>query len=217
MTKFLSVAALAFFGLGGVAQAVTIDIDLGPTANDLTYTSGGTLQPDVNLDSSGLVLNHNAFIVSPPTTIVDIYVQPTGPLFDNNYLAVLGIPDTGMATYTQLINQHVIGFTWGTIDTYNTLVLKDSRNVSYTITGANILSHLVNPVPGTTQADVIFTDELFAIKTAIFTSSGNSFEVANLQDPTNLTTPLPATLPFFASALLALFFIGRRNGIGQAV
>ncbi len=209
VNKLFTIATVAFFGMVGAANASTLDVQLGSTGSDLSYSTGGTLSPNINLaTTSGLTLDTNSQIINPVSSSPGNYKAPTGPIFDNNYLAVLGVPTTGQATFTLAGGQSNFGFTWGSIDTYNTLILTDSRNVTYTITGTNLLAQIAGSVNGTTQSDVIFSDAFGTIKSAVFQSTENAFEVANLGQS---AVPLPASFPLFAAAFLGLALFGRRN------
>ena len=216
MKKILSFATVAFFSLMGVSHAAMIDVTLGATGSSaLTYGTGGSLNPNVNfstLSPTTLGLN-DAYIVNPATTVSGYFIQPSGPIYGNNYLAVFGSPYfTGSASLAIQPNVNIIGFTWGTVDLYNTLVIQDARGDVYNITGADILNQLTNPVPGTSQSDVSFFDPYANIVKVEITSSQNSFEVANLEetDPPS-AVPLPPALPLFAMALMAIGFVSYRK------
>ena len=188
-----------------IARASTLTVNLGLTGSDLVFSDGGTLAPDQNLiGNPRLTLDHNAVIITPPATVSNFYIRPSGSIYGNSFLSVYGLPDAGQATFTNLPGQNLLGFTWGTIDDYNTLVITDTRNVQYTITGSTVLAFIVGSINHTTQSDVIFNDAYADIKTAVFKSTNNSFEVANLQDPSPNAVPLPPSLSLFAIAILGL-------------
>jgi len=222
MNRFQTVFTAAIFisfGLNGAAHASTINVTLGNTSSDLSFSAGTPIpSPNLNLaaSGSGLVLNNNAQIIMPPTTVLNQYIQPSGSLFGNNYLAVLGRPSTGIATFTLAAGVNEFSFTWGTIDAYNTLILEDSRNISYTITGAAILNRIANSVAGTTQTDVTFYSPFGSIISAQIESSDNAFEGANFSAIDPSPVPLPPTLPLFAAALIGLGLFMRRDRFGKA-
>ena len=208
MNKTLSLAAAAFFAFTSFAHASTVDVWLGNTSSDISYSTGVTGNtPNIDLSTLGgsLVLN-NAVVVNPAVSVANLYAKPTGSIYANNYLAVEGIPTVGSATFT--LSQNVFSFTWGTIDTYNSLVLTDARNVSYTITGADILAHIAGSVSGQTQADVVFTDPLANIVKAVLISTNNAFEAANFGQA---VVPLPPALWLFMAALVSLMVVAKRN------
>jgi hypothetical protein len=209
MQKLLTLAGIAFFSLAGFAQAATLQVTLGPS---LSYGSGSPLSPNIDLNTySGLVLNSNAQVLpsaSPPGP----YVIPSGPMFDNSFLSVYGAeqstpPGTqGTATFTLTPGNNLFGFTWGTIDHYNTIVLTDSNSHTFTITGADILNHIAGSHDGQTQNDVDFFDPFGTIVTAVLSSAKDSFETANFEQS---ETPLPPALMLFGTALLVTAFFMR--------
>jgi hypothetical protein len=105
------------------------------------------------------------------------------------YLSVLG---GGSATYTFAQPVSSFEFDWGSIDSYNTLVVTTNDGFVGEITGSNV----VDPANGNqTEAD---TNRLFVAngQGALFTSftissSENSFEIDNLAVPN--AVPEPAT------------------------
>jgi hypothetical protein len=209
MFKSFLVAALAVGLFGGSAHATTIDIALGSTSGSaFVYGSGGTLNPNLVLtDTPDLSLGVGSGVLAAGTSFGGIALSPTGPLYGNEYLLVT----TGSeATLSLAGNNNLFGLTWGSIDDYNTLTLTDSRGVTYSITGAEILARLSNPVAGTSQADVAISDPFGNIVKAVLTSSGNSFEAANF-DPAHMAVPLPASSILFAMALAGLLFFARRK------
>jgi len=213
--------ALMLAGFSSAAHAATLDILLGTTSSDQTYSfAPGTLHPNLDLTTlaqpSQLALS-NAAIINPASSASGLYAQPNGTLFGNNYLAVFGSPVGGTATFTLASGQHEFGFTWGTVDTYNTLVLTDSRNVQYTITGSDVIAR-IGGLSGadSTQADVVFNDPLGTIVTAELFSSSNSFEVGNFSSLQS-AVPLPASAGLFMVALAGLFMFALRRKQEQAI
>ena len=215
MKRILTLAAAAFFGLSGVAHAALLDVSLGDGSTFTFSNSSGSLAPNVDLGSipsSDLILDGNSQIVSG--SVSGQYAQPTGGIFGGKYLAVLG---GSSATFTNGgggLGLSSFGFTWGSIDDYNTLTLTDSRGVSYTITGADILGAIAGSVTGTTQADVSFSDSFGNIVNAVLSSTSNSFEVANFEKSS--AVPLPPALPLFTMALMAIGFVAYRRKTSKA-
>jgi hypothetical protein len=70
---------------------------------------------------------------------------------------------------------------------------------------------LTNPTAGVTQVNVEITDPLGAIQKAIFTSTGNSFELGNISEADTPAAPLPTALLLFGSGLAGLYVFGRRR------
>jgi hypothetical protein len=205
MKTILALATLAVLGFAGAANAATVGVTLGSASNTESFGAGSMLSPSINLATAGSLSLSNATIVNPTSTVANQYIAPTGSIYQNNYLAVFG--GGGLATYTLSPNQNTFSFTWGTIDDFNTLTVTDSRNVSYTITGSTILANIGGSVNHTTQSDVSISDAFGAITKVQFGSSQNSFEVANFGSS---AAPLPAALPLFGAAFLALVMFGRR-------
>jgi hypothetical protein len=210
MKKLLAGAALLLVSLSTSAQAATVDILLGTTSTDQTYSSGGTLNPNVNLSAltaSDLTLS-NAQIVAAGANSSGNYASPTGSLFGGSYLAVLGSPSTGVANFTLGNSTNTFGFTWGTVDSYNSLVLSDSRGVTYTITGADLINNL--SLGNNAQEDVVVTDPLGTFLTAQLISTSNSFEAGNFSESQS-SVPLPSSVTFFMMALAGLYFVYRKQ------
>lgn len=211
MNKLLYFSVFAFVTTTGSAHASLLDIGLGSTSSSISYSTGGVLSPDVDMvGDPRLVLNNNASIVTVPVSPnPNLFIQPSGSIYGNGFLVVAGLPSptTGMATFTETPNNNKLGFTWGTIDDYNSLIITDSRNVTYTITGTDILNQLLGSINHITQNDVLLTDNFGTIKTAVFESiNNNSFEIANIQDaPLPSAVPLPGALPLFGAAFLGMF------------
>ncbi|MFY9288216.1 MAG: VPLPA-CTERM sorting domain-containing protein [Alphaproteobacteria bacterium] len=209
MKKFLSLAALLLLAFAGSAQAATIEVILGNTSVDKTYGVGGSIPtPNIDLSTYGGLVLTNSVIVNPASSLAGQYAQPTGPIYQNNYLSVFG---GGNTIFTLAPNQSSFGFTWGTIDTYNALLLTDSRGVVYTITGAEVLSNIVGSINGTTQTDINFLSPLARIISAQLISTQNSFEAANFSQLVGSAVPLPAALPLFGMGLLGLAALRRRQ------
>jgi hypothetical protein len=207
----LATALIALAGSAAPAHAAVIDVTLGSTPTSLSYsTVGGGLSPNVNLLTlGGNLTTSNASIINPASSSTGLYTQPTGPIYGDNYLAVFGVPTTGTATITLGANINTLGFTWGTIDDYNSLIIKTSQGVTYTITGDDILSQIAGSVDHTTQANVQFTDPGGTILSAELTSTQNSFEAANFEEVNSV--PLPGAFSLFALAMAGLIFFGWRK------
>jgi len=220
MKKILALSASMLIGLTNMAHAATLDVFLGNSNNSVSYGSSATSTPaNTVLSSPGNVaLNNDAVLVSsPPFTVNNVYKEPAvASLFGGNYLAVEGTAaNPGLATFTLNSGMNVFGFTWGTIDTYNTLVLTDSTGHTFTLSGTQILTQLGIPLSLSgadgTQTDIEFKDTFGSIVSATFGTNKNSFEVANFNqgDP---AVPLPPSAVLFITALLGLgFFAWRRQ------
>jgi len=220
MKKLAMYSAILFFACAGAANAVTLDVTLGNTNNSVSYASvAGFNTSNVVLSSPGNVtLTNNAQLISaPPYSVTNQYLEPSvGTLNGGSYLAVLGSSgNPGFATFTLGAGFNTFGFTWGTIDTYNSLTITDSTLHTFTISGTTILNQLLIPLSqsgaGGSQTDISFIDPFGTIKSAVFTTPQNSFETANFFESRS-TVPVPASLGLFLTALLGLgFFAFRRR------
>jgi hypothetical protein len=211
MKKLLVLAALALVGFSQVAHATTIDVLLGAQSTDMTYSTGGSLNPNQNLSSlsAGTLDLNNSYVISGSSSMSGYYAAPTGSLYGNSYLATYGSPTPGTATLHLAANENTFGFTWGSVDPYNYLILTDSRGKVFVVTGAQILSQLAG-TSGVSQADFIATDPFGSIVSAQFLSTSNSFEIANFSESQS-AVPLPSSITFFMLALAGLFFIYRKQ------
>jgi hypothetical protein len=227
MNKLSFAAALAALLASGAAHAATLDITLGVnTMNQPTITynyNASQSLPVSNVVIShhtpGLNLVNNDDIIPATDSKTDYWAAPQG-ITGSDYLAVLGLTknlqheDKGVAVFTLAKGDDHLGFTWGTIDDYNTLTII-AGGKKYTVTGADILGALpagLDPSAGSTQVNVEITDPLGDIKKAIFTSTGNTFELGNISEmDTPAPTPLPPAFLLFGSALAALYLFGQRR------
>ena len=109
----------------------------------------------------------------------------------------------------------LFGFTWGSIDPSNTLILTDSNHHVFTITGAEILSHLIGSAgPGLAQENVVFRDPFASIISAVFEAPCDPFEIANVGQG---EAPLPPALAMFGAALLGFGLYGYRRRQNAAI
>ncbi len=210
-----------FFACVGSAHASLIDIALGNTSGSFTYATGGSLTPSVNLATLGSnLLLTNASIISPPSSVLNVYLSPVGTLFGHNYLSVQA---DGTAVYTLPVGKSNFGFTWGSLDAYNTVVLTDSRGATYSITGSDLLGQISGSVAGTTQTDVFFSDPYGTIVQTTLTSTANALETGNygfarVGGPAALgSVPLPTSLPLFAAALMGFVLFAHYRKTKNAI
>ena len=211
MKKLLALSAFAVLGLSGAAHAAVLDINLGPT---VTYVgSAGNLSPNINLGTFGGLSLVNAQVVAPPNSVFDERTRPNGTLFGNSYLSVYGaneapfnVNTNGTATFALAATSNQFSFTWGTIDSYNTVVITDAAHNVFTITGSDVLNHIAGSTDGATQSDVSFFDPLAKIVSVELESTTNAFEAGNFGQA---DAPLPGTLVLFGSALAGLLMFVR--------
>ncbi|MGE3623548.1 MAG: hypothetical protein AB7H77_06735, partial [Bdellovibrionales bacterium] len=204
--RLFSIALFAIFSFAASSHAATLNVNLGNLGTDVSYSIGGALNPNIHLNGpapNSLVLNNNAFIIDPRSSSPNNYLDLQGSLYDNNYLAVLGTGNPGFATFTLAANQNVFGFSWGSIDAYNSITITDSRAVNYTFSGADILAQIGNPTPGRfdTQTDISFTGVFGSIVSVRLGSGQNSFEAGNFSAS---ATPIPASLLLFGTGVAGL-------------
>jgi|GEM_PF-2392172 hypothetical protein len=215
MFKTILLAAVAVFSLAGAANAAGLPADVTITlgATD-AYSLGGTITPNFNLGSgptpiagSGLSLTGGE-IVAAGSSVPDVNTSPTGSLFGNSYLYVLGSDSSpgSNATFTLTQAANDIGLTWGTIDDYNTLTVTDAKGNVFAVTGTNLLAGAATAgisglVAGTSQLNVALIDPFAAITSIVLTSYQNSFEAGNFSAA---EVPVPPTFVLFALGLVAL-------------
>jgi len=222
MKKLLALAVISFIGLTGVAHAATLDIFLNAGAGGSFFgISSSSLSPnplnvDINLaaaNGTSLNLGPNSFIVNGSNFAhKDPSSNLTGAGNAGNYVAVEG---GGQASFSIASGNNAFGFSWGTIDTYNQLILTDVKGNIYTINGTQLAAAVGTPANGVTNFDVDFIDPNGSLKTAVFTSTINSFEFGNLAEGN--TAPLPASLPLFGAALIGLVVLARRRAKSESV
>ena len=206
MNKILSVAAVALLAFAPSAHASILDITLGTPGST---TVAGSLVGNVNASTalgSSLFLINNAALISPPSSIYGQYSAPHDGvgLYGNSYVSVLGASGAtpaGEALFVLPSGDNTFAFTWGTIDAFNTLVLKDATH-TFTFTGQDILNIIGGPA-GKVEADVSFYDPFGTIVTAELTSSANSFEGADFTE-----TPAAGNIVYVCHGLSRLCVSG---------
>jgi len=203
MKKFATLAAaVALFGAAN-AHASTVDVLLGST-DGFSYNATGTLNPNLDLTMSGVVLTGTSGVVSSSLSIPGYFTAPTGSNYMGEYLFVGA---NSSATFSITHGGSEFSLTWGTIDASNKLQVTDTTGHSFTVTGAQLESFMSLPA-GSAQENVILNDPFGNIVTIEMTSGQNSFEASNFG---RSTVPLPASAVLFAIALAGLALFGYRK------
>lgn len=221
--KSFVLTAVAAVSFSGVANAATIDVLLGntPGATSFSYNVAGSISPNVKLTESPIVtLGPASAIFSAGTSIGGLTLSPTGSIFGGSYLSMFG---WGSTSFNLSSNGTTFGFTWGSINSYNSLKLTDSRGVNYVISGSDIFNQapLGSPV-NLTQADVSISNPFGNIVFAQLLSGDNTFEAANFStsvapiNPPSSVVPLPGAVVLFGLGLAGLGGMSfRRRGSNQ--
>jgi hypothetical protein len=202
MKKIIALAAFLLAGISSSANASTLDILLGTPS---TYSlSAADLISNVNVSSPQLVPISNAGVVVG--SIPNIILKPSNISNATPYLAIF---QNGSAQFTPSSSINQFGFTWGSIDVFNTVTISDATH-TFSITGSDLAAHIAVSF-GTTEKDVLFTDPFGPILSVLFSSSSNSFEVAHLFQGSNNTVPLPGSMILFMTGLVALLLLRRKQ------
>ncbi len=211
MKTFSSFFAAAIFALGfaSAAQAATWDATV-LTSSDFQAWSTGLEQSYGQAGSgwssvgSGTVGLYDKNVLSSHVLSYDSADKSVvSPIKKGNYyLAALA---NGKAAYTFTKPVTEISFDWGTVDTYNKLLVyttDSSSTPAYTITGLN----LMKSPDGHTGFHFSLADAAGIAKIIFFSEGSNAFEIKNL-----VATPLPAALGLFGAALAGMGFMRRRR------
>ena len=114
-------------------------------------------------------------------------------------------------TFTEPVS--AVSFDWGSIDTYNTLLVTTTKGQTLTITGSELTSD--NGNQGSGGSDFIkITSALGDIQKLTLESNGIAFEAGNFAVS---AVPLPAALPMFGLTLAGIGAMARRRARMQAV
>lgn len=187
-------ATLASVDLGGGVSYALVD-SIGAANVNIDHLAMGTL------NASGVPVGPAVMDVSNATIVkgdlAGQYVRPLGVGMNEKYLSVFGSPSDGSATFTVNGFKNALAFSWGSIDSYNTLDIWDGNGVQYSITGDMLAAALSSITLGTTGHYFTFT-ALSGIDKFVLSSTTNSFEAANFRLS---NVPLPAALPLFGAAL----------------
>jgi hypothetical protein len=220
MKKVALISAIAMVVLPGAANAETITFTGGLFA---TAPAGSTVETFDSL-SPGTVLSSysDSFatftgtgIIEDPSTSVPTNPNSAEPYGDTSPYLSVQAGKTETITFKPSLTIDTFGFYWGSVDSYNTVVINFANNTSQSITP---------PSPANGQQASTETNGYWnitgteAITSVVFgTGNTNAFETDNLYvfptiNGNNSTpTPLPAALPLFVSGLGALGLFGRRR------
>lgn len=210
MKKFISFFAAAILSLGFVsaAQAATwnataltaADFQAWSTGLEQSYGQAGSGWSSVGTGTVGL---YDKNILSSHVLSYDSADKSVvSPIKKGNYyLAALA---NGKAAYTFTEPVTEISFDWGTVDSYNKLLVYTADSSSapaYTITGLD----LMKSPDGHTGFHFSLADAAGIAKIVFFSEGSNAFEMKNL-----VATPLPAALGLFGAALFGTALRRRR-------
>jgi len=201
-----SLIALAVAGtFASQANASPIGITYGGTGSGTNFENFDELALGLNsgtiaLPNLGATVTlhfNNSQIAQGNAT--NLYQTPFAD--STQYLATFG---GGHSTFTFNSPINYIGFTWGSVDPYNSISFYDaSNNLIDTIGGATIIAGagLTASDPGVNGSVYANFTSATGIAKIIMNSSINAFEVDNISVA---QLPLPAALPMFGAALMGL-------------
>jgi hypothetical protein len=232
----MNVKTLALASALALGSALSVQ---SANAASWTFTPGGTSTAFDTLPVSGATVDtfESAAVGSlsdPYVTLLATYTGPATiansttssgakPAGDDsvNYLVISpqAPPNPLTITFNQALN--TFGFYWGSIDTYNvpvTLNFSDSTSLSFD--PSTLLPHDGDQGAPATNGYITFSSPGLTVASLMLGSTGVAFELDNVFGVvTSLasTTPLPATLPLFATGLGALGLMGWRRRRKAAV
>ncbi len=197
----LALAVLVALAAAGSAQAVvTVTSTNGPDTQPLP-TGQSVIYDFESGTPAGLTGNFN--IVQGSAT--GLYAAPLGDT--TKYLTVPGIGSTGSATLVLNQSYRTLSFYWGSIDTYNSVTYLTAAGVSLgTFSGGMIPSAPADGSQGNALNNrrVNWDFGADAVKTLVFTSTGNSFELDNIAGAAanqSSPTPEPTTWAMLAAGI----------------
>ena len=188
MSKIAFAALVALAAAGSAQAIVTVSSTNGPDTQPLP--TGQSIIYDFESGApAGLAGNFN--IVQGSMT--GVYAAPLGDT--THYLAVPGLGSAGTATLVLNQSYRSLSFYWGSIDAYNSVTYLTAGGVSLgTFTGANIPGAPDDGSQGNALNNrrVNWDFGADSVKSIIFTSTSNSFELDNIAGAVaNQTSPTP--------------------------
>ena len=204
-----------------------------------TFTPGGTSAAFNTLPVSGAI--YDTFesaavgaLSDPYVTLLATYTGPATvansttssgakPAGDDsaNYLVISPQSPANPLTITFSQAQNTFGFYWGSIDAYNVpVMLNFSDNTSQLFDPSTLLPHNGDQAAADTNGYITFSSPGLTVASLVLGSTGVAFELDNVFGVISSqasTTPLPATLPLFATGLGALGLMGWRKKRKAAV
>lgn len=204
----------------------------GPAQADLTYTAsvgGAVTGTDVtllNFDSSPLPSGITLSLTGGAEEVTgSVSGQYAAPYFSNGDGLAFGDgpangPDTsqyvavlagGQATLSFATPQSYIGLLWGSVDTYNTLVMLNGTTVVGELTGSQITAD-DNGDQGADGTLYVNIDSSTPFTSVEFLSSQNSFEFDDVAASTDQQPiPEPASLALVGAAIFCFGLLNRRR------
>jgi hypothetical protein len=172
-------------------------------------TSGNNVRFSVKQYDLGngitLSLSHNASIQTVSWS--GSYLRPDGKIWGSPYLAMQGADNKGIygtAIFSFANNKiTTFSFRWGSIDTYNYIIVTNYNGASYKISGADLIASNY----GKTTKYFSLTDAA-GFKQIVLYSCCNAFEIDQIS-----ATPLPGAFGLFGMALIGLGGLRRRFGL----
>jgi hypothetical protein len=217
--KIALMSAIALVALPCAANAETVTFTGGSFA---AAPAGSTVETFDSFSPETILSSYSdAFatftgtgIIEDPSTSVPTNPNSAEPYGDTTPYLSVQAGNSETITFLPSLTIDRFGFYWGSVDSYNTVVINFANSTSLSVTPPSP----ANGQQASTQTNGYWdiTGNL-AITSVVFgTGNTNAFETDNFYvfptiNGNTGTTPLPAALPLFASGLGALGLFGWRR------